>query len=260
MGRFGGQESRASEASRKGVEEVGKTGGSWPRQLVAAPTLCLSRGQGCFCKRQGLYFLHRRLAVGCQPWTANGQSTTLKAVDNRRQIRAFWSVWQQTALKRCAQCTRGTWVGAHATHGVVPAPSTRPHGPAGLRGAPPPPHVVAWAPCHRLHHFRCAFFVTASVVATVYESPGCTGRDRPLLTTDFVSGRHDDGWDACGETYSDGSNMAYQSSLRTWLRSFKVGPGFHVNTSNRCHDGYFYNNKRNMHRFAPCAAHWPGAV
>ena len=119
IGRFGGQESRASGTSRKGVEEVRKTGGSWPRQLVAAPTLCLSRGQGCFCKRQGFYFLHRRLAVGCQPWAANGQSTTLKAVDNRRQIRAFWSVWQQTALKRCARCTRGTWVGAHATHGDV---------------------------------------------------------------------------------------------------------------------------------------------
>ena len=37
-------------------------------------------------------------------------------------------------------------------------------------------------------------------------------RHRALLEADFVGGRHDHGWDACGGTWSDGSNMEYQGA------------------------------------------------
>ena len=84
-------------------------------------------------------------------------------------------------------------------------------------------------------------------MVTVYEGAGCTGRSRGVKESEFAAGRHPNGWDACNEQWSDGTAMAYQSAARTWLMSFTVHPGFAVNTSDSCHDGFFYASKVNKH-------------
>jgi len=82
--------------------------------------------------------------------------------------------------------------------------------------------------------------VQERVVATVYEGPDCTLRSRALKESDFLDGRHADGWDACYGTWDDGSAIAH-----TRLRSFRVHPGYAVNTSSPCHDDFYYPGKTN---------------
>ena len=73
-------------------------------------------------------------------------------------------------------------------------------------------------------------------MATVYEGPDCTLRSRALKESDFLDGRHADGWDACYGTWDDGSAIAT-------IHSFEVHPGFEVNTSAQCHDTSYFQSK-----------------
>ena len=79
---------------------------------------------------------------------------------------------------------------------------------------------------------------TDGLVATVYESPSCTGLSKALYESDFIGGRHDDGWNACNSNYDGGTPMSYQSG--TWLHSFEVHSGFSVNTASKCDDDWWH--------------------
>jgi len=81
----------------------------------------------------------------------------------------------------------------------------------------------------------------------VYEGRHCSGKKKVLREADFVGGRFSTGWDACGETWDDGSDMSYKRlahpNLHTWLGSYEVQGGFTISTSNRCHDDFHYPDK-----------------
>ena len=70
--------------------------------------------------------------------------------------------------------------------------------------------------------------------------PYCAGKKRVVTTADFPGGRHDNGWDACNGLWDDGSVMTYQPARRTWWGSFRVVPGYAIDTYSRCLDDFYY--------------------
>ena len=74
----------------------------------------------------------------------------------------------------------------------------------------------------------------------VFIEPNCAGKRRRVTTADFPGGRHDNGWDACNGLWDDGSVMTYQPARGTWWGSFRVVPGYAIDTYSRCLDDFYY--------------------
>ena len=72
---------------------------------------------------------------------------------------------------------------------------------------------------------------SSDVVVEVFVGANCTGKQRRVKMDNIVGGNHDNGWDACGGAWDDGTAMKWP-----WLGSYRVAAGHTIMTSNRCYD------------------------
>ena len=73
--------------------------------------------------------------------------------------------------------------------------------------------------------------LSSDVVVEVFDGANCTGKQRRVTKVDLVGGNNDNGWDACGGAWDDGTAMGWP-----WWGSFRVTAGHAVATGNRCYD------------------------
>ena len=72
----------------------------------------------------------------------------------------------------------------------------------------------------------------ALVVVTVYPAKNCLGGIYKRITKSALAGgNHEDGWDAQGGTWNDGTAMGYP-----WWRSFRVSEGYAIRTGSKFYD------------------------
>ena len=68
-------------------------------------------------------------------------------------------------------------------------------------------------------------------VVEIFVGANCTGKQRRVKMDDLVGGNHDNGWDACGGAWDDGTTMRWP-----WWRSYRVAAGHAIMTGSRCYD------------------------
>ena len=69
------------------------------------------------------------------------------------------------------------------------------------------------------------------VVVEIFVGANCTGKQRRVKMDDLVGGNNDNGWDACGGAWDDGTAMRWP-----WWGSYRVAAGHAIMTGSRCYD------------------------